>query len=283
MRNAADDTSQIVFQNALHIFGITVLFWDHILMLDTEIQLLWKRKKFASAYWFFVVRYVSLGINIPGLVFLYINLSENACLLWSIIYVFGIIAIQYIICIIMILRVYALYGGSKRILWALIGIGVALTGTVAYNAQGQHATTLTVLPGCHPDLSKTSSYHSAGLWIALFVFDSMIFGLIVYNGWSLCRRRGISMPLHTLIIRDGAAYFGVVMLSNLANIATFFNNSPILPGALATFANCVSITMMARIMLNLHEYAEQGVCTRDGSSSNQSVPHFRSSPPAAHA
>ncbi|KAJ7082008.1 hypothetical protein B0H15DRAFT_442722 [Mycena belliarum] len=278
MRNAADDTSQIVFQNALHIFGITVLFWDHILMLDTEIQLLWKRKKFASAYWFFVVRYVSLGINIPGLVFLYINLSEN------------LPSLEYH------LRVrnhrdpiyYMHYHDTARLcaLWRQQAdpLGVDrdrrsldgdCSGSTCHNAHSSARMPSRPFKDKAPD--------SAGLWIALFVFDSMIFGLIVYNGWSLCRRRGISMPLHTLIIRDGAAYFGVVMLSNLANIATFFNNSPILPGALATFANCVSITMMARIMLNLHEYAEQGVCTRDGSSSNQSVPHFRSSPPAAHA
>lgn len=44
-------------------------------------------------------------------------------------------------------------------------------------------------------------------------------------------------------------------LANLANVLSFYLAPPILKGDLATFANCVSVTLMARLMLNLQEVA----------------------------
>ncbi|KAJ6562119.1 hypothetical protein B0H19DRAFT_1259722 [Mycena capillaripes] len=107
----------------------------------------------------------------------------------------------------------------------------------------------------------TVSLDIAASWGALFVFDVIIFGLTVSNGWLTRRRMGpeVTMPLHILIIRDGALYFAVMLLSNLANILTFITHSPVLPGSLATFATCISATMMSRLMLNLHEKAEGGI------------------------
>ncbi|KAJ7479135.1 hypothetical protein FB451DRAFT_1450949 [Mycena latifolia] len=286
MDDAASDAGQIIFQNQLHIVGICILFWDHFLTLDaidTEIHYLWKRRKFASAYWFFVIRYLAVGGNIPGLVLLRSFSSgptaksfdvslQSSCLLWSLGYAITIVVVQILICIVMILRMYALYGRSRRVLWTLVGIGATLIGVVVYNSQGQTATTLTVLPGCHPHIG---SYRYAASWGALLVFDSIIFGLTVYNGWSTRARMGLqsTMPLHTLIIRDGALYFAIMVLSNLANIITFATTSPLLPGALATFANCISITMMSRLMLNLHEHADRGVITADHVSLQEEV-HF---------
>jgi hypothetical protein len=48
----------------------------------------------------------------------------------------------------------------------------------------------------------------AGSWAVLLVFDSIIFSLTLYNGWSVRRTTGVHsvMALHTIIIRDGALY-----------------------------------------------------------------------------
>ncbi|KAJ7090991.1 hypothetical protein C8R44DRAFT_891688 [Mycena epipterygia] len=165
--------------------------------------------------------------------------------------------------VMMILRTYALYNRSKRLLWTLVVIGAILTGVTVWNTQGQDTSTLTALPGCHPHIAPVTAFHFAAAWGALFVFDIIIFVLTVYNGWLAARRLGPTGPmsLHMLIIRDGALYFAVMVLANLVNILTFIIDLPVLPGSLAPFASSISITMMARLMLNLHEHADRGILT----------------------
>ncbi|KAJ6556969.1 hypothetical protein DFH09DRAFT_1084319 [Mycena vulgaris] len=130
------------------------LFWDHILTLDTEIHFLWKRRKFASAYSFFAIRYFAFTSNIPGAAFLFFTIPTNVfvvfkpnhspiCLLWSVIYEIAILLVQFSICVIMIPRIYALYGRNKRVLWFLLTIGVGCTFVAVWSTQGQHATTIT--------------------------------------------------------------------------------------------------------------------------------------------
>ncbi|KAJ7484839.1 hypothetical protein B0H11DRAFT_1162530 [Mycena galericulata] len=48
-------------------------------------------------------------------------------------------------------------------------------------------------------------------------------------------------------------------LANLVNIITFFIGGSLVPGSLATFATCMSVTMISRLMLNLHKRTEYGI------------------------
>ncbi|KAJ6596180.1 hypothetical protein DFH09DRAFT_128587 [Mycena vulgaris] len=272
----AASARQIIFQDCLHIFGVSFLFWDHLLTLGikwrthhpTDLTPLQTRKSTSYGHdesLQVLTHFSSSAISHSEVIFPgYFSCSSRSpktCLVWSLVYEVTILAIQFVICCVILLRMYALYGRGRRLLCALVVVGIALMAAAAYNTLGQQATTITVLPGCHPYLGATTAYHLASTWVSLLIFDGMIFGLTVCHGWSTRRSLGIhrTTPLHTLIVRDGALYFGVMVLSNLANILTFVTNLPILPGSLATFATCISITMMMRLMLNLHEHAERGV------------------------
>ncbi|KAJ7362459.1 hypothetical protein DFH08DRAFT_1024633 [Mycena albidolilacea] len=108
----------------------------------------------------------------------------------------------------------------------------------------------------------------------LFAFDSIIFGLTVYNGYLTRRAVGPdqAMPIHRLMMRNGAfirfigelndrlpktpqgaMYFAAMAFANLANITTFFINGRLLPGSLATFATCMSVAMVTHLLLDLYE------------------------------
>ncbi|KAF8890463.1 hypothetical protein BD779DRAFT_1517895 [Infundibulicybe gibba] len=67
------------------------------------------------------------------------------------------------------------------------------------------------------------------------------------------------LPMITLFLRDGGIYFAVMALANLANILTFYFCGPFLQGGLSTFSSSISVTMMSRFMLNLHETANIGI------------------------
>ncbi|KAJ6591412.1 hypothetical protein B0H10DRAFT_779146 [Mycena sp. CBHHK59/15] len=183
---------------------------------------------------------------------------------YSFIHQLILVTTQILVCIVMILRTYAFYGRNRRLLWMLVVIGVCLTAVCVWTVLGQRATAVKVLPGCHLGVSVSTGYHLAASWEALLLFDSIIFGLTIYQSYSARRRVGVQarMPLHTLIMRDGAMYFAAMVLANLTNIITYYVTGPLLRGSMSTFANCVSVSMMSRLMLNLHEKAGVGILTQ---------------------
>ena len=79
-------------------------------------------------------------------------------------------------------------------------------------------------------------------WIAQAVFDMIIFGLTVYRTLQTRRfrdGRGLLLSgsgIVDLVWRDGAMYFVVMVMSNVANIVTFYLLTDGLRGVLSTFA-----------------------------------------------
>jgi len=163
----------------------------------------------------------------------------------------------------MIIRVYALFGRSRRVLWFMIGTAACVVGVSVWSVSGQEGSRSLIEGGCHYGLTPSTALRLAGSWEALFVFDTTIFALTIYYAYSAQRWRIRQTNLHTLIVRDGAMYFGIMALANLGNIGTYYlvEYWPFLPGALATFANCISVTMISRLLLNLHEHAQAGILT----------------------
>ncbi|KAJ7115093.1 hypothetical protein C8R43DRAFT_125057 [Mycena crocata] len=252
---------EIVLLNYAHIVGITFLYWDHLITLDSEITLLWKRRKSLSAYCFFVNRYFAFLSGIPVSLLPFLTLSTEVCINYSLFRELALLLTQAIVSVIMIIRVYALFGRSPRVLWFLIGTGLCVLGVSVWSVTGQHTWRSKVLGGCHFGLMQSTAYRLAGSWEALFVFDTLVFGLTVYNAYAVRRRMLHRTNLQTLVVRDGAMYFGVMALANLANIATYYFTNPMLPGSLATFASCISVTMISRLILNLHRHANAGIFT----------------------
>ncbi|KAF5318786.1 hypothetical protein D9619_010638 [Psilocybe cf. subviscida] len=80
-------------------------------------------------------------------------------------------------------------------------------------------------------LIRTAGYSA---WKALLVYDCIIFGLTIYKSWTARVDHGItgiSIPLMAVLLRDGAIYFAVYIL-------TFYFTAPFWRGDLATFASC---------------------------------------------
>ncbi|KAJ7051299.1 hypothetical protein C8F01DRAFT_1174937 [Mycena amicta] len=250
---------QILWQDASHLIGPALLYWDHIITLDVEVQYIWKRRKSMSAYWFFINRYVAFAGNIPVTILPYWVVSRKACMDAATLRQVLLIFTEVVVSVIMILRVYALYYRDIRVVLGLSLLGAGVMTVCVWAMLGQN-TAPALYGGCHIAIS-TATYHTnvptdlAGAWEALFAFDSSVFALTVFSAyWT---RRGMSegtgrpasmhMPIHRLLIRDGALYFGAMALANLSNIGTFY---PLFRGALSTFASC---GIFSEIGLNLDQ------------------------------
>ncbi|KAJ7673895.1 hypothetical protein DFH06DRAFT_1081727 [Mycena polygramma] len=255
--------NELILLNYLHLVGITFLYWDHLITMDKEVNLLWRRGKSLSAYCFFVNRYFAFISGIPVAAIPFLSLSTETCLRFSLFREVAIVATQVITGLVMILRVYALFGRSARVLWFMLMAAAIVVGVSVWSVSGQQASRSMIVGGCHFGLTVSTSNRLAGSWEALFGFDSIIFALTIYYPYYANRWRIRRTTLHTLVVRDGAMYFGIMALANLANISTYYLVAywPFLPGALATFANCISVTMISRLILNLHEHANAGIMT----------------------
>ncbi|KAJ7791766.1 hypothetical protein B0H14DRAFT_2934376 [Mycena olivaceomarginata] len=63
------------------------------------------------------------------------------------------------------------------------------------------------------------------------------------------------------MVRDGALYFAVFALVDLANILMYYLGDPWIASSLSWFTSTLSATMTSRLMLHLHQVADLGVLT----------------------
>ncbi|KAJ6564995.1 hypothetical protein DFH09DRAFT_1315242 [Mycena vulgaris] len=288
--------------DCLRLLGISLMYWDHLITLDDEIRFLWKRARSASAYWFFAIRYTAFAGNIPVTFFIFYSLAPRwsahfgdaflfcsrticRCHAYHIGHQVLLVGTQLTVCIVMLLRIYALYGRNVRFLAWFLALSTPFLAVIVWVMIGISKPSLGVMLAS-PQRLPTLQIDLSAAWAGLFLYDSIIFGLTVGKTYATWRRAGSQeyMPIHNLIFRDGALYFAAMAMSNLLNIVTYYVSGkmllqPILAGSLSTFASCLSVTMMSRLMLNLHKKTHVGVLTHlsfdDGVVLGVGEPHVR--------
>ncbi|KAI6142717.1 hypothetical protein BKA82DRAFT_2571857 [Pisolithus tinctorius] len=168
---------------------------------------------------------------------------------------------QSIVCTLFMIRTYALYGGNKRLLVFFLFAFLALVSSAAWSLVGQQATSAINVPGCQMIFHTNTAIHLAVPYEALCIFDTLIFGLTAYKTFKVGIRSDVhSKPnLVVLLFRDGAIYFAIVAIANLANILSFYVAPALMKGGLSTISICITITMVSRLMLNLHKTADAGI------------------------
>ncbi|KAF8986528.1 hypothetical protein BDQ17DRAFT_1259576, partial [Cyathus striatus] len=246
-----------------------------------EIKFLWMRPKGPRTFWFLLNRYFSFFGNLVEIIVNFITIPETllSCEAYNLFRQLFIGLNQIIVCVLLALRIYALYSHSFRILvcMACSAAAVLIVGIVRFISmptsiyclytfrwslfgQKYFASQPLAGTGCHIGLTRETAIHIASAWEALMVYETMVFSFILYRTWTT---RGyhdvtrIHVPLISLILKDISIFFdSAIALANLSNILTFY---PFLRGALSTFASSISVTMMSRIMLNLHQNAGAGM------------------------
>jgi len=175
-----------------------------------------------------------------------------------------LVATQVVVGILLALRMYALYECSRRILASILVIAFVLVTVASWSLFGQTNVDEPMAAGCHTGVNLKTSIRIAGAYESLLIYDGIIFGLTVFKTWTTrydYTITGIRTPLIRLLLRDGAIYFGVIVFVNLLNILTFYFAGPFMRGGLSMVANCISLTMICRLMLNLHRFGDTGIYT----------------------
>jgi len=201
----------------------------------------------------------SYGIQISILT-LYLS---GSCKQFGLFHQLLLVANQVFVCTLLTMRTWALYGRNIRVLLFMVGCAASLLGVASWSLVGQQSTFPTITAGCHMALSDKTGIHIAVAWEALFVYDSLVLVLTLLKTYNARHRHNFTSTGRTnivsLVLRDGAIYYAVMATANLANLLTFYLADALLKGCLSSFASCLSVTMMSRLMLNLHSTATSGI------------------------
>ncbi|KAJ7129081.1 hypothetical protein C8R46DRAFT_1143742 [Mycena filopes] len=242
----------------LSLAAFTILFYDYLLTVDREIIAYWGAVRTWATSLFFVNRYVSIAAGIPVIVEYYWTTDDPAkvaiCSMLQTYHQYYAIVAQIFVAAILIMRTYALYERSRRVLIFLLVVAGAAASVGAYIIFSGKGNTddfrdIVVRVGCASGLDIEQSRRIGFAWTGMLIFDLVIFGFTSAKALTLSREK--KGGLMDLLFRDGSVYFLVIIASNLGNIISFMYAGPYARGVATTFTNILSQVMVSRLMLNL--------------------------------
>jgi len=241
----------------ISVTSTVLVYYDYLLTLQREVEFLWpphnKLGWFTTACLF--NRYVPVLGNLPIVISWFIKVDFPFCAGLHVYHEWFVVVVQTHALILCLIRVYALYGRSQRMLAFLSFIGlmsfVAATGAIlaGRHAGGEIIPVLSGFVGCSQYTPPVGGRFGAIAWTGVTVFDSIVFTLTLYKAFKM----GRGIRLLDVIVRDGTIYFSVLFIMNLANILSLRYSPPLLKTATPTLTNVLSITLISRLVLNLRE------------------------------
>jgi len=169
--------------------------------------------------------------------------------------------VQTLVAVLCLIRVYALYNHSRRVLGFLVFIvlmsfAAAVGAFIACQLTG--GGLIPVLPGlsspiqvmgCSQFTPLVGGRFTAIPWTGVLAFDSVVFSLTLYKAFTM----GRGIQLLDVIVRDGTVYFFTLFVINLASIVNLLHSPSFLRSSAQTLTNVLSTTLVSRLVLNLRE------------------------------
>ncbi|KAF7311860.1 hypothetical protein MIND_00196700 [Mycena indigotica] len=278
----------------LFLAGLVLLVYDHLLVFPEEVKLVWGRNLKPSTWWYLLVRYTALVSSGVILVFYFGRLNERvrgpremlpvlswvrqSCEIMENVLEALLVLQECLVQATLFLRVFAMYGRSLWLLgpiWVVANLNLGLgIWTIATYGRPRMLDAPGMV-GCHTAIPHKTGLRLGGTWIAQMVSDTMVFGLTVYRAY---QEQAVMTALPSSLIermaRDGALYFGIIVLANLANVLTCFLGDIIIAGLLSWWTTSLSIVLICRLILNMQEMAPVGARTEGLDSTELEGIHF---------
>lgn len=266
---------QFVFYHARRIDGryltqavACLLIYDFLLTFGEEVQYIWKavpRFSLATGLWF-LNRYWSLASvclrvwamsnAVPPPIVCNVAIQITA---WS-----GLINIA-IVDILLMLRVWALYNGSRFIKWVLIGVFVVSFPTAIGLRKAPPVTGLPLVTPAPDSLTVCHRSHPSelfSLFTMALLIDTVIFGMVIYKAGGQKPRS--QTPMLSVLVRDGALYYAAITAVLAFMIAATF--IPILYQPVADSNLNIPLSTLAcnRLILSLRGVYFRGDAAHSG-------------------
>ncbi|KAJ7729717.1 hypothetical protein B0H14DRAFT_3511716 [Mycena olivaceomarginata] len=266
--NVHDDIVENFRTNCVGFAAFTILIWDHIDTLATEVEYIWKGKKGIIVYLFLLNRYLTpLGFMVNLFAYLspvWTNDTAHSHL-WSSCHHFirfegamTVIGI-HVVGIMMLLRISALYSTQRIVVGAVFVLWLVMFSVnawlltrgeaVLHNPEsGVRACTM-IFP---PELSTIAS---SSAWLPL-LYDSVVLVLTLRKTLPLLKK-GSGTFMVKRLLEDGLIYYAAIFSVTLVLTIMIISAPPGLKNIAAQLELLITVTMMSRITLNLKKCAQE--------------------------
>ncbi|EIW77318.1 hypothetical protein CONPUDRAFT_109867 [Coniophora puteana RWD-64-598 SS2] len=252
--------SSVLHPDAIaNLSPFVLLCYEWTLTLSEEVDRYWMRPKLSwAALLFFSNRYLTPLGHVPIVMetLMQSAIPTSVCQRMGMYNQAIIVIIQLIGGVVMATRVYAMYDRCRRILALMVSVAaIALTiGIWAILTDGSVAPHVPPPPsgrGCILPVSGASAARLSIAWGGQTIFDALIFGLTVWQSWKM--HVPGSKRICGILLRDGALYFCIITLTNVANILTLMLADDNTRANCTTLTNIICSMMISRLMLNLRD------------------------------
>jgi len=249
-----DDVTQQLQTDYMGLACFTILIWDHVDTFPAEVEYIWKRKKGALFYLFFLNRYLTpLGFVVNLIAYMSEVWTPETCSRF-IRYegAMTLIGIN-VVAAMMFLRVHALYFGRK---WIIGGVLLLLLIQFSMNA-GLLTRGEAVLHNPHSGVNactmifdpEISVLASSSAWLPL-LYDTVVLSLVLHRALPSIRERNAAYMMKRLL-EDGLIYYAVIFAIALVLTIMIIAAPPGLKNITAQQHLLLSVVMMSRITINL--------------------------------
>ncbi|KAJ6553112.1 hypothetical protein B0H19DRAFT_1072597 [Mycena capillaripes] len=230
-------------RRSLFLAGFVILLYDHLLTLGSEVRNIWSPKFKRSSAWFLLFRYVTLLGNLTMIPFFLGDLSAELSKIEN----YVLVAQEFFIgCAAKIirtlsLRVCAMYGFNRKVFISLAIAALTTVGLGAWAVVGPKVILETSVPGCYVTTSKDQ------------------------RGIGMGRPRCPNLSLFSLTLSTSQSgdvsslpYLRVARLRIFRLLPLeVWPGLPADPEIYSNTFDSISVTMISRLMLNLHDAANQ--------------------------
>jgi len=248
--------------NYTHAAATALLIWDWCLTLEPEVRYFWSGKRSWPRLLFFLNRYLPLlaqalnlgaAINPIG--------TDEFCRFWLIGFLpwTGAIAI-FIAQIILVFRLYGLYGNSRKILVPIL-VFFTLCATAGFAILGWTVAHLSVTAHPFPGLTICANTNDApilyAVWIPVLVFEAVAFALAMFKVCLHLRSEfqagGFGASLMEVILRDNIIYISVVTAIYVSNGMLWRFGPPMMREVIDGPSVAIVSILGTRMLINLRE------------------------------
>ncbi|KAF9524358.1 hypothetical protein CPB83DRAFT_861427 [Crepidotus variabilis] len=271
IKELVQDLEHVQISRYAQLSSSCIILFDHLITLDDEINLIWPSSWSLGKVLFLLNRYYSLAaVLFNNYGFFSPNLTHEFCLRffqwqgWT-----GLIGCMLAEGILQ-MRLYALFSLDKRILFLMLSMFVASTGTAAWimwNVVTKISALALPLPNndifCAPNGIPKDFYM---FWVPLLVYECLLCTLALVRGFQTLRRSGSlflnGRQLVVILVRDSIMYFLVICVTYMASLLIWIMAPSTLLEVPIGFTIAMSCVLANRVVLNVRD-AGQDVSVTD--------------------
>ncbi|KAF8192902.1 hypothetical protein K438DRAFT_1970011 [Mycena galopus ATCC 62051] len=158
------------------------------------------------------------------------------------------------------LRVCAMYGFDPRVVVPMsiivaTAVALGLWTIIKLGDPGMLTAPALNLTECNTALPRATAlraYTTSPVSYTKLLADTLVFGLTAYRAYADHNvMKLVESSLIKRMMKDGAMYFGIIVLANLANVFTLYFGDILTAGILAWWTTSLSVALIARLGLNL--------------------------------